>query len=113
MKLITAIVRSEQLDAVRQELLRAEITRMTVSRCAGRGQAESHEIYRGLEVGLDLVPKVRIDIACNDEFAQVTIDAIVTAARRGGQGSGDGKIFVTELLECIRISTGETGSAAI
>ena len=83
MKLITAIIRPEKVDEVRQALVAAEITRITVSRCAGRGQAERVDIYRGLEVAPDLVPKVRLDIACNDEFKQVTIDAILGAARRG------------------------------
>lgn len=113
MKLITAIIRPEKVDEVRQALVAAEITRITVSRCAGRGQAERVDIYRGLEVAPDLVPKVRLDIACNDEFKQVTIDAILGAARRGEGEVGDGKIFVTDLEDCIRIRTGESGSAAI
>ena len=113
MKLITAIIRPEKVDEVRQALVAAEITRITVSRCAGRGQAERVDIYRGLEVAPDLVPKVRLDIACNDEFKQVTIDAILSAARRGEGEVGDGKIFVTELEDCIRIRTGESGNAAI
>ena len=113
MKLITAIIRPEKVDEVRQALVAAEITRITVSRCAGRGQAERVDIYRGLEVAPDLVPKVRLDIACNDEFKQVTIDAILGAARRGEGEVGDGKIFVTELEDCIRIRTGESGNAAI
>ena len=113
MKLITAIIRPEKVDEVRQALVAAEITRITVSRCAGRGQAERVDIYRGLEVAPDLVPKVRLDIACNDEFKQVTIDAILSAARRGEGEVGDGKIFVTDLEDCIRIRTGESGSAAI
>ena len=113
MKLITAIIRAEKLDEVRQALISSEITRITVSRCAGRGQAERVELYRGLEVAPELVPKVRLDIACNDEFKQVTIDAILGAARTGDGEVGDGKIFVTSLEECIRIRTGEQGSAAI
>ena len=113
MKLITAIIRSEKLDEVRQALLAAEITRITVTRCSGRGQAERKDIYRGLEVAPELVPKVRLDIACNDEFKQVTIDAILSSAKRGEGESGDGKIFVTPLEECIRISTGEQGPEAI
>ena len=113
MKLVTAIICPEQLDQVRQALIRAEITRITVTRCSGRGQAESLEIYRGLEVGPELAPKVRLDIACNDEFLQVTIDAILGAARRGEGEIGDGKIFVTEPLDCIRIRTGESGGGAI
>ena len=61
----------------------------------------------------ELIPKIRLDIACNDEFKQTTIDAILSAARTGEGEIGDGKIFVTELEECIRIRTGESGSAAI
>ena len=113
MKLITAIIRSEKLDEVRQSLINAEITRITVTRCAGRGQAERVDLYRGLEVAPALVPKIRLDIACNDEFKQIAIDAILTAARTGGGEIGDGKIFVTQLEECIRIRTGEQGSSAI
>ena len=113
MKLITAIIRPEKLDEVRQSLIAAEITRITVTRCAGRGQAERIDIYRGLEVAPELAPKVRLDIACNDEFKQVTVDAILEAARTEGGEVGDGKIFVTHLEECIRIRTGESGSSAI
>ena len=113
MKLVTAIINPDKLDRVRNALVQAEITRITVSRCSGRGQAESKEIYRGLEVAPNLVPKIRLDIACNDEFVQITIDAILGAARRGEGESGDGKIFVSNLEECIRISTGEEGSEAI
>jgi len=113
MKLITAIIRAEKLDEVRQALIAAEITRITVTRCAGRGQAERVDLYRGLEVAPALVPKIRLDIACNDEFKQVTIDAILSAARTGEGEVGDGKIFVTDLLECIRIRTGEAGGEAI
>ena len=113
MKLITAIIRSEKLDEVRQALVNAQITRITVTRCSGRGQAEHVDIYRGLEVAPALVPKIRLDIACNDEFKQITVDAILGAARTGDGEVGDGKIFVTHLEECIRIRTGEEGSSAI
>ena len=113
MKLITDIICPERLDQVRQALIKVDITRITVTRCSGRGQAESLEIYRGLEVGPELVPKIRVDIACNDGFAQVTIDAILDAARRSEGEVGDGKIFVTELQQCIRIRTGESGGTAI
>ncbi len=113
MKLITAIIRPEKLDEVRQSLISAEITRITVTRCAGRGQAEHVDIYRGLEVAPELAPKIRLDIACNDEFKQITIDAILSAAQTDDGEIGDGKIFVTNLEECIRIRTGEEGGAAI
>ena len=75
---------------------------ITVTRCSGRGQAESLEIYRGLEVGPELVPKIRVDIACNDGFAQVTIDAILDAARRGEGEVGDGRRHPTGLAARIR-----------
>ena len=113
MKLITAIIRSDKLDRVRQALLKAEITRITVTRCSGRGQAERLDLYRGLEVAPELVPKIRLDIACNDEFKETTVDAILSAAKTGEGEIGDGKIFITNLEECIRIRTGESGSDAI
>ena len=114
MKLVTAIIQPDKLDAVREALVKADITRITVSRCTGRGRAADIDIYRGLEVAPDLLPKVRLDIACNDAFVQVTVDAILTAARNGGDGHvGDGKIFVTPLEQCIRIRTGEQGGEAI
>lgn len=114
MKLVTAIINPDKLDRVRNALIQAEITRITVSRCSGRGQAESKELYRGLEVAPNLVPKIRLDIACNDDFVKVTVDAILDGARSGDNGtSGDGKIFITALEDCIRIRTGESGSTAI
>ncbi len=113
MKLITAIIQPEKLDEVREELIKAKIFRVTVSRCTGRGQAEETNLYRGQEIAPGLISKVRIDIACNDEFTQQATDAIVKAARSGTGRVGDGKIFITPLEECIRIRTGETGNKAI
>ena len=113
MKLITAIIQPDKLDEVREALFKAEIYRITVSRCAGRGQAAQTDLYRGQEVAPDLIPKVRIDIACNEEFANITVDAILKTARNSGGKIGDGKIFITNLEECIRIRTGETGGKAI
>ena len=114
MKLVTAIINPDKLDLVRNALVQAEITRITVSRCSGRGQAQSRDLYRGLEVAPNLVPKIRLDIACNDAFVQTTVDAILKGARMGEGGAiGDGKIFVTALEQCIRIRTGESGSEAI
>ncbi len=114
MKLITAIIQPDKLDEVRESLIKAEITRITVSRCSGRGRADQTDLYRGQVVAPDLINKVRIDIACNDEFVDTTIDAILTVARHGENGTiGDGKIFVTSLEKCIRIRTGEEGSDAI
>ena len=114
MKLVTAVIQPDKLEKVREALLKAEIFRITVSRCTGRGQAQETDLYRGLEVAPDLIPKVRLDIACNDEFVEPAISAIIDAARHGAEGAiGDGKIFVTPLDECVRIRTGERGSAAI
>lgn len=113
MKLITAIIQPEKLDEVREQLIKANIFRITVSRCTGRGQAEETNLYRGQEVAPGLLSKVRIDIACNDEFVKQATDAIIEAARTGTGTIGDGKIFITPLEECIRIRTGETGNKAV
>lgn len=114
MKLITAIIRENKLDQVREALIEAEITRITVSRVSGHGQQLSEEIYRGSKVIPNLIPKVRIDIAVNEAFVDVTVDTIIKSARTNSKGDvGDGKIFITPLEECIRIRTGERGGKAI
>ena len=113
MKLITAIIQPDKLDDVREALIQAEITRITVSRCTGRGQAETADLYRGQEVAPALIPKIRIDIACNDNFVDIAVQAILKAAKHDGGKIGDGKIFVTHLEQCIRIRTEETGGTAI
>ncbi len=114
MKLVTAIIQPDKLDEVREALLKAEITRITVSRCSGRGRADQVDLYRGQVVAPDLINKVRLDIACNDAFVDIAIDAILKGAKHGPEGKiGDGKIFVTDLERCIRIRTGETGGEAI
>jgi nitrogen regulatory protein P-II 1 len=111
MKLLTAIIQPDRLDEVREALIAAEITRITVSRCTGHGRAEDSEIYRGQKVVPNLINKVRLEIALNDAFLEPCIEAILKSARSGK--IGDGKIFVTELAECIRIRTGERGGTAI
>lgn len=114
MKLITAIIRETQMDAVREALIEANITRITVSRVSGHGQQQSVEIYRGQKVVPNLIRKSKIEIAVNDSFVDITVDTIIKAARSSGDGLvGDGKIFVSPLEECIRIRTNERGSAAI
>ena len=113
MKLITAIIQPNKLGEVREALMKAEITRITVSRCTGRGRGEEVDIYRGQEVVPHLISKVRIDIAVNNNFVDVTVDAILKAARSGKGEIGDGKIFITPLEECIRIRTNERGGEAI
>ena len=113
MKLITAIIQPDALPQVHQELIKAEIFRISVSRCTGHGQQADTELYRGQEVTPTLLPKVRIDIACNESFVEITINAILKGARHGDGAVGDGKIFITNLEECIRIRTGERGGKAI
>jgi len=114
MKLITAIIRENKLDQVREALIEAEITRITVSRVSGHGQQLSEEIYRGSKVIPNLIPKVRIDIAVNEAFVDITVDTIIQSARTNSKGDvGDGKIFITPREECVRIRTGERGGKAI
>lgn len=117
MKLVTAIIRAYQLDQVRESLIAAGITRITVTRVSGHGQQKSEEVYRGQKVVPALIPKVRIDIGVNEPFLEIAINAIIDAARskdavHDGE-VGDGKIFITNLEECIRIRTGERGGTAI
>ncbi len=113
MKLITAIIQPDRLDSVREALIAAEITRITVSRVSGHGRGTDEELYRGQVVVPNLIPKVRLDIACNDEFVDIACNAIIKAAKHGDGKIGDGKIFVTPLEKCIRIRTEEQGAKAI
>lgn len=113
MKLITAIIQPDRLDAVREALIAADITRITVSRVTGHGRGTDEEIYRGQVVIPNLIPKVRLEIACNDSFVSLACDTIIKTARHGSGKIGDGKIFITPLEECIRIRTGEKGGTAI
>jgi nitrogen regulatory protein P-II 1 len=114
MKLITAIIRENKLDVVREALIEAEITRITVSRVSGHGQQTREEIYRGQVVVPSLIPKIRLEIAVNDDFMDITVDTIINSARTNDTGElGDGKIFITPLEDCIRIRTGERGGTAI
>ena len=112
MKLITAYIQPEKLNDVKQALYEKEIYKITVTNVLGCGQQKGYtSSYRGTETEVNLLKKVRINIAINDEFEQDCIDAIVKGAHTGN--IGDGKIFVTELQKCIRIRTGETGTEAI
>jgi nitrogen regulatory protein P-II 1 len=114
MKLITAIIRENQLDKVREALIEAEITRITVSRVSGHGRQEGEEIYRGKKIVPNLIPKMRLEIAVNDQLVDITCKTIIKAAKSAGGGKiGDGKIFITPLEECIRIRTEERGGMAI
>ncbi len=113
MKLITAIIQPDKLDEVREALIDAEIERITVSRVTGHGKQEDIELYRGQRIAPNLIPKVEIKIACNDEFVEIILETIMRSARHGDGAVGDGKIFITHLEECYRIRTGEKGSEAI
>lgn len=113
MKLVTAIIQQDKLDQVREALVEKQITRITVGRVSGRGRQNEEDLYRGQGVALHLIPKIRLDIACNDEFVKIICDTIIEIAKHNGGQVGDGKIFVTPLEECIRIRTGERGSEAI
>jgi len=112
MKKIEAIIQPDRLDAVKEELFKADIHKMTVSRVKGCGQQRGYtETYRGKIFKVNLLSKIKLEIAVNAEFVQVTVDAIIKGARTGN--IGDGKIFITDLNECIRIRTGEKGQKAI
>ena len=114
-KYVIAIIRPERLDAVKRELQGVEVNRLTVSSVSGYGAQKGHlEIYRALEFEVNLLEKIKLDIAVNDEFLKPTIEAIQRGAKTGNKGEiGDGKIFVLPLEDVIRISSGETGSEAI
>lgn len=112
MKMIVAIIQPEKLEAVKQSLFNAEVHKMTVSRVRGCGQQAGYsEHYRGQVKQVNLLEKVRLEIAVNDDFVQPTVKAIIKAAK--SDNIGDGKIFIMPLEECIRIRTDETGKAAI
>jgi len=112
MKLVIAYIQPHKLNDVKQELYKKEIFKISVTNALGCGQQKGYsETYRGVEVEVNLLKKVKIEIAVNDDFVKPTVDAIVAGARSGE--IGDGKIFVLPLEGCIRIRSGETGTDAI
>ncbi|MEW6536178.1 MAG: P-II family nitrogen regulator [Candidatus Auribacterota bacterium] len=112
MKLIIAMIQPHKLPDVKKALFDAEVHKMTITNVLGCGQQRGYsETYRGIVYEVNLLKKVRLEIAVNDNFVKPTIDAIIKGARSGN--IGDGKIFILDLPECIRIRTGETGSEAI
>lgn len=112
MKLIVAYIQPEKLNDVKQSLYAAEVYKMSVTNALGCGQQMGyHETYRGVDMEVNLLKKVRLEIAVNDRFVEPTIQAIVRGARTGT--IGDGKIFVVPLERTIRIRTGEEGNEAI
>ncbi len=112
MKLITAIVKPFKLDDVRAALSEVGVTGMTVTEVKGFGRQKGHtELYRGAEYVVDFLPKVKIEVAVSDDQSQQAIDVIIEAAKTGK--IGDGKIFVADIQQTIRIRTGESGDSAL
>ncbi len=112
MFLITALIQPQKLEDVKQALFKADVHKMTVSSAKGCGQQKGYtESFRGVHSEVILRNKIQIEIAVTEPYLEKTIDAIVAGARTGN--IGDGKIFVTELKECVRIRTGERGADAI
>jgi nitrogen regulatory protein P-II 1 len=112
MKYIIAVIQPDRLDEVLRLLMEREIHLVTVSSVVGRGRQKGiAEVYRSHKEAGSLLKKVKLEVAVNEAFVKQTIDAILEGARTGQVG--DGKIFVLDLPECIRIRTGETGGVAI
>lgn len=115
MKLIIAIIQPNKLEDVKAALTDVEVFRLTVMDCQGFGRQKGQtEVYRGHEFTVNLLRKVQLQIAVNEEFVEPTVEAIMKAGRTGEKGQiGDGKIFVVPMDDCIRIRTGERGPDAI
>lgn len=112
MKLVIAMIQPHKLPDVKKALYEAEVYKMTVTNALGCGQQKGYtETYRGVIHEVNLLKKVKLEIAVNEDFVEPTIRAIVKGARTGK--IGDGKIFILDLPECIRIRTGEKGNNAI
>ena len=112
MKLIIALIQPHKLPDVKKALYDAEVFKMTVTNALGCGQQKGYtETYRGVVHDINLLKKIRLEIAVNKDFVKPTIDAIIKGARTGN--IGDGKIFIVDLPECIRIRTGDTGTEAV
>jgi nitrogen regulatory protein P-II 2 len=112
MKLITAVVKPFRLDDVRNALAEVGVQGMTVTEVKGFGRQRGHtELYRGAEYVVDFLPKVKVEVAVTDELLERAVEAIIESAKTGKVG--DGKIFVTDLVQVYRIRTGETGDQAI
>jgi nitrogen regulatory protein P-II 2 len=112
MKLVTAIIKPFKVDEVREALGKLGVQGLTVTEVKGFGRQKGHtELYRGAEYVVDFLPKARLDAAIADELLETVVEAIEKSAKTGK--IGDGKIFVTDLQEVIRIRTGETGASAL
>lgn len=115
MKYIIAVIQPSRLEAVKEALSTIEVFRLTISDAQGIGRQKGHkEVYRGHEYQVNLINKVKVEVAVNDEFVEATIDAISNAARTGEEGKiGDGKIFILPMDDVVRIRTRERGTDAI
>lgn len=115
MKLVTAVIKPHQLDAVKEALHAMGVSGMTVSEVQGYGRQKGHtEVYRGHELTVNMLRKVQLQIAVNEDFVEPTVNAIMEAGRTGPEGRiGDGKIFILPVEEVLRIRTGERGPSAI
>ncbi len=115
MKLILAIIQPSKLEDVKAALSEVEVVRLTIMDVQGFGRQKGQtEIYRGREISVNLLRKVQLQIAVNEEFVEPTISAIIQGGRSGESGQiGDGKIFILPMDDCIRIRTGERGTEAI
>ena len=112
MKLITAVIKPFKLDEVRQAVADIGIQGVTVTEVLGYGRQRGHtEIYRGAEYSVDFLPKAKVELAVDDSIAEQVMEAICNVARTGT--TGDGKVWILELEQALRIRTGETGSDAI
>jgi nitrogen regulatory protein P-II 1 len=112
MKKIEAVIKPFKLDEVKEALQDLGVQGMTVLEAKGYGRQKGHtELYRGAEYVVDFLPKIKLEMVVTDDQANAVVDAIVVAARTGR--IGDGKIFVTDVADVIRIRTGETGAQAI
>jgi nitrogen regulatory protein P-II 1 len=114
-KFIIAIIQPSKLEAVKEALNEVEVVRLTVMDVQGFGRQKGQtEVYRGREISVNLLRKVQLQIAVNDDFVEPTVRAIIKGGRTGEKGEiGDGKIFVLPLEDCVRIRTGERGGEAI
>lgn len=112
MKLVIAYIQPHKLKDVKQALYKAEVCKMSVTNAMGCGEQHGYEeSYRGIKFEVNLLKKVRLEIAVNQDYVEKTINAIVEGAKTGE--IGDGKIFVLDLGQCVRIRTGERGQKAI
>ena len=112
MKLIIAYIQPHKLKDVKQALYKAQVCKMSVTNAMGCGEQHGYqESYRGIKFEVNLLKKVRLEIAVNQDFVEQTVNAIIEGAKTGE--IGDGKIFILDLCECVRIRTGERGQKAI